>query len=65
MASVTRLTSYGAVVYLRAMDSEEAVQVLLVISKPKVAPIKTISLPQLELCDTVVAATLLDHCRNY
>ena len=54
----------GAVMYLRAMDYEEAVHVLLVISKPKVAPNKTISLPQLELCGAVVTAKLLDHCRN-
>lgn len=56
--------AYGGVVYLRATDSNGTVRVSLVMAKTRVAPIKAISLPRLELCGAVVMAKLLDHCRK-
>ena len=49
---------------MRAMDSDEAVHVSIVVVKTKVAPIQTISLPQLELCGAVVPGKLLEYCRK-
>ena len=56
--------AYGGVVYLRAQDSNENLSVALVIAKTKVAPIKNLSMPRLELCGAVIVARLLDYCRK-
>ena len=56
--------AYGGVVYLRAQDSNENVSVALVIAKTKVAPIKNLSMPRLELCGAVIVARLLDYCQK-
>ena len=50
---------YGAVVYLRVTYQDASTTVSIVISKTKVAPLKTLSLPRLELCGAVLAAKLL------
>ena len=54
--------AYGGVVYLRAIDSSQGVHVSLVMAKTKVAPIKPLSLPRLELCGAVIVSRLLRHC---
>lgn len=46
--------AYSAVVYLRMTDSDNVVHTSLVMSKTKVAPIKRISIPRLELCGAVL-----------
>ena len=51
------------VVYLRFKDPDDIVRVALVIAKMKVAPIKNLSMPQLELCGTVIVSRLLDYCQ--
>ena len=56
--------AYGGVVYLRAQGSNENVSVALVIAKTKVAPIKNLSMPRLELCGAVIVARLLDYYRK-
>ena len=47
--------AYGACIYLRSTDSQEKHHVSLICSKSRIAPMKQITLPKLELC----AATLL------
>ncbi|XP_048004284.1 uncharacterized protein LOC125240435 [Leguminivora glycinivorella] len=51
--------AFAAVVYLRTIDEEGNVDVSLITSKTKVAPIKQISIPRLELCGAVLLTKLL------
>ena len=51
--------AYGAAVYIRVIDSVGQVSSKLVMSKSRVAPIKEVSLPRLELLAAVVNARLL------
>ena len=51
--------AYAAVVYLRSELSDGSVKVRLVTSKTKVAPIKQVSLPRLELCGAVLLCNLV------
>ena len=54
---------YTAVVYLRMTDSKGEVHVSLVASKTKVAPIKRLTIPRLELCGAYILTKLLEHIR--
>ena len=56
--------SYAGVVYLRVTDSENDVHVSLVTSKTKVAPIKRLTVPWLELCGAHLLAQLLRHVKG-
>jgi len=51
--------AYAAAVYLRCEKDDRSVVVNLVAAKTKVAPIKQVSLPRLELCGAVLMANLL------
>lgn len=51
--------AYAAVVYLRVEYSDESVKVNLISGKTKVAPIKIISTPKLELCGCVLLSNLV------
>ncbi|XP_028159005.1 uncharacterized protein LOC114351861 [Ostrinia furnacalis] len=51
--------AYAAVVYARVVDEAGNVMVTLITCKTKVAPIKQISIPKLELCGAVLLAKLL------
>ena len=53
--------AYAGVVYIRGIDSEGVTHVSLVIAKTKVAPIKRMTTPRLELCGALVVACLLKH----
>ena len=53
--------AYAAVVYLCMTDSHGNAQVTLVTSKTKVAPIKRLTIPRLELCGAHLLAHLLHH----
>lgn len=53
-------TAYAAVIYLRTECESGDVAVHLLCSKTKVAPIKQISLPRLELCGATLLARLMD-----
>lgn len=50
--------AYSAVVYLRVITAN-AIHTSLVIAKTKVAPVKQVSLPRLELCGAVLLAKLM------
>ncbi|XP_074649039.1 uncharacterized protein LOC141904353 [Tubulanus polymorphus] len=48
--------AFGAVTYIRCVD-----QSAFLMSKSRVAPIKKLSIPQLELCAAVIGARLVSH----
>jgi hypothetical protein len=51
--------AYAAVIYTRVMDHRGNVHVNLLTAKTKVAPVKQVSIPRLELCGAVLLAKLL------
>lgn len=57
-------TAYGAVIYLRVTDADGQIYVFLVCSKARVAPLKRISLPRLELCAAVLLSDLYLFVRD-
>ncbi|XP_071055024.1 uncharacterized protein [Onthophagus taurus] len=52
------VSAFGAVVYLRVLNRER-VRVTLLLSKTKVAPLKSITIPGLELCAAVLLVRLV------
>ncbi|XP_014296873.1 uncharacterized protein LOC106693490 [Microplitis demolitor] len=50
--------AYGACIYLRMIDTSNNVKVQLLCAKFRVAPVKTITIPRLELCGAQLLATL-------
>ncbi|XP_075150652.1 uncharacterized protein LOC142224750 [Haematobia irritans] len=52
--------AYAATLYIR-IKNNESVSTHLVASKTKVAPIKTLSIPRLELCGATLLAEMIDH----
>lgn len=51
--------AYGACVYIRSIDYSGNISVKLVCSKSRVAPIKSISIPRLELCGALLLSRLV------
>ncbi|XP_030758319.1 uncharacterized protein LOC115884018 [Sitophilus oryzae] len=51
-------SAYGACVYLRSQDEFGKITCRLICSKSRIAPLKVISLPRLELCGALLAARL-------
>ncbi|XP_017466153.1 PREDICTED: uncharacterized protein LOC108359037 [Rhagoletis zephyria] len=51
--------AYAAAVYCRTLTSVDDVSVVLIAAKPRVAPLKTTSLPRLELCAAHLGAKLV------
>lgn len=49
-------TGYGTVTYLRMQNTEKMVHVAFLFGKARVAPLKPITIPRLELTATIVAA---------
>ena len=56
--------AYAAVVYVQTVDQQGKVHVSLAIAKTRVAPIKRLPLPRLELCGAHVLVNLLERM-NY
>lgn len=54
---------YGAVVYLRVVTSTDT-RIHLLGAKSRVAPLKPITLPRLELCAAVLLSDLMSYIRN-
>lgn len=59
------IMAYAAVVYSRVISPTGDVHVQLISGKTKVAPIKTVSVPRLELCGAVLLAKLLNEVAEY
>lgn len=55
---------YGACIYLRSLDHSNNVNVQLLCAKSKVAPMKTVSLPRLELCGALILSRLVKLVTN-
>lgn len=51
--------AYGCVIYLQCISLDNQISTKLVCSKSRVAPIKTISIPRLELCACLLLAKLV------
>ena len=56
--------AYSGVVYLRMEDTDGNTHVAIVASKTRVAPIKHLSIPRLELCRDFLLTKLLSHVGN-
>nr|CAI5857351.1 unnamed protein product [Callosobruchus analis] len=56
--------SYAAVVYLRVGDSKGIVRTYLIAAKARVAPLKTLSLPRLELMGAVLLIDLVSFIQR-
>ena len=56
--------AYAAVIYFRTLDSKGNPHVSLITSKTKVAPIKRLTIPRLELCGAHLLAQLLHHLQR-
>lgn len=52
--------AYGACIYIRSRGADGEHRVELLCSKSRVAPLKTVSLPRLELCAAVLLTQLFD-----
>ena len=57
--------AYATVIYSRAKDKSGFVTVHLLTSKTKVAPVKVVSLPRLELCGAHLGAQLLKLTKSH
>ncbi|GFW18571.1 integrase catalytic domain-containing protein [Trichonephila clavipes] len=56
--------AYGAALYLRCINTSGEISVRLLCSKSKVAPLKSITIPRLELCGAVLLSKLLKRTLN-
>ena len=54
-------SAYAAAVYIRLVNSDEDVRVTIVMAKTKVAPIKRLTIPRLELCGALILARMIHH----
>ena len=50
--------SYGVAAYMRIMDSNDEVYVSFICGKTRLAPIKSVSIPRLELCAATLASKM-------
>lgn len=56
--------AYGAAIYIRAVDSNGETHVHLISSKSRVAPVKNVTIPRLELCGAVLLSNHIDNVRK-
>ncbi|GBL77750.1 hypothetical protein AVEN_152963-1 [Araneus ventricosus] len=56
--------AYGAVVYLQCLYQNNSVKVTILASKSRVAPIRVISIPWLELCACVLLSQHVQKIRS-
>ena len=56
--------AYAGVVYLRMEDTDGTYHVALVASKTRLAPIKRLSIPRLELCGAYLLTVLMSHTQK-
>lgn len=51
--------AYGACIYIRALDNHQNVHVKLLCAKSRVAPLKSLTIPKLELCGALLLIRLM------
>ncbi|KMQ87175.1 hypothetical protein RF55_13617 [Lasius niger] len=56
--------AYGACIYVRSIESHGVIQTHLLCSKSRVAPVRTISIPRLELCGAELLTKLMDKVKH-
>ncbi|XP_057662504.1 uncharacterized protein LOC130897587 [Diorhabda carinulata] len=56
--------AYGACVYIRTIYTDKTVSRVLISAKSRVAPLKTITIPRLELCGMLLSANLTQGVKN-
>ena len=56
--------AYAATVYIRMIDNNGNVRISLLITRSMVAPVKTKSIPNLELCGAALLTKLIQHVRK-
>lgn len=56
--------AYGACAYIRTWNANGDITVKLLCAKSRVAPVKPVSIPRLELCGALVGAKLLEKVRQ-
>ena len=56
--------AYAAVVYLRVQAPDNSIHVSFVMSKTRVAPLKRLTIPRLELCGALLLAKILSHVQR-
>jgi len=54
------MKAYGACVYMRTSDKDGNIACQLVCAKSRIAPVKVISIPRLELCAALLLSRLID-----
>jgi hypothetical protein len=57
-------TGYGAVAYLRVRDNEDNIHCSFLLGKARLAPIKTVTIPRLELAAATVSIRLAEMLRR-
>lgn len=57
-------SGFAAVVYLKCLNSDDDVTTRLIMSKTRVAPLKRVTLPRLELCAAHLLAQLMSYCAS-
>ncbi|XP_063989941.1 uncharacterized protein LOC135169136 [Diachasmimorpha longicaudata] len=55
---------YGACIYIRSTDSQGIVHSTLFCAKSKVAPVKKVNIPRLELCEALLLSKLYQRVRS-
>lgn len=55
---------YSSCVYLRCIDPDGNIRVTLIMAKTKVAPLKRLTIPRLELCGAFLLAQLMKYCSS-
>ncbi|XP_030750245.1 uncharacterized protein LOC115878029 [Sitophilus oryzae] len=58
------LQAYGACPYIRSLSSSGEIQVRLLTAKSRVSPLKSLTIPRLELCGALLLAQLVDRVKN-
>ncbi|XP_062714600.1 uncharacterized protein LOC134291174 [Aedes albopictus] len=56
--------AYGCCIYLRSVDAAGRIRVRLLSSKSRVAPLKCLTIPRLELCGAVLSAQLFEKVQE-
>ena len=57
-------SAYAGAVYLQMVDTDGTAHVSLVMAKTRVAPLKQLTIPRLELCGANLLAGLLHHAKK-